>query len=286
MNIFQWLVPWEPSPTVVVCVLAAAIFYWRGARRSPVCAPWPRQLAWWLGLSLSYVALHSRVDYYAEHQFFVHRLQHLVLHHLGPFLIALSHPHVALMRGMPRSIRRRVVRPALAWPPVRLALDVLLNPLVAAILFVGLIYLWLYNPIHYVAMLDVHLYKLMNWSMILDGLLFWWLVLDTRPRPPARLRPGVRVLVALAVIPPQILIGAYITFVKHDLYPIYAICGRALLGMSAATDQYMGGLIVWIPSAMMSVISALIAFRAWVQLDARGRIRRDVKTGRSASGTS
>ncbi|MGB8714897.1 MAG: cytochrome c oxidase assembly protein [Rhodanobacteraceae bacterium] len=274
MTFLNWLIPWEPSPTVVLCVLVAAVLYWRGARRSPACAPWPRQLAWWLGLATIYIGLHSHLDYYAEHQFFIHRLQHLGLHHLGPFLIVLAYPGAALRRGLPLSFRRRVLRPVLAWPPVKMVLDIVLHPLVAAILFVGLIYLWLYDPIHYIAMLDVHLYKLMNWSMTLDGLLFWWLVLDTRPKPPARLSPGVRILVALAVIPPQILIGAYITFVNHDLYPIYAICGRIFLDITPMTDQYLGGLILWIPSSMMSVIAALIAFRAWVQLDARGRIRR------------
>ncbi|MGB8634290.1 MAG: cytochrome c oxidase assembly protein [Rhodanobacteraceae bacterium] len=274
MTFLNWLIPWEPSPTVVLCVLVAAVLYWRGARRSPACAPWPRQLAWWLGLATIYIGLHSHLDYYAEHQFFIHRLQHLGLHHLGPFLIVLAYPGAALRRGLPLSFRRRVLRPVLAWPPVKMVLDIVLHPLVAAILFVGLIYLWLYDPIHYIAMLDVHLYKLMNWSMTIDGLLFWWLVLDTRPKPPARLSPGVRILVALAVIPPQILIGAYITFVNHDLYPIYAICGRIFLDITPMTDQYLGGLILWIPSSMMSVIAALIAFRAWVQLDARGRIRR------------
>ncbi len=274
MTVLNWLIPWEPSPTVVLCILLAAVLYWRGARRSPACAPWPRQLAWWLGLVTIYIGLHSHLDYYAEHQFFIHRLQHLGLHHLGPFLVVLAYPGAALRRGLPLRLRRRLLRPMLAWPPVKKALDFVLHPLVAAIMFVGLIYLWLYDPIHYIAMLDVHLYKLMNWSMTIDGLLFWWLVLDTRPKPPARLSPGVRILVALAVIPPQILIGAYITFVNHDLYPIYAICGRIFLDITPMTDQYLGGLILWIPSSMMSVIAALIAFRAWVQLDARGRIRR------------
>lgn len=274
MNPLQWLVPWEPSPTVMICMLLAAGLYARGLWRAPHAAPWPRQLAWWLGMLVIYIGLHTRLDYYAEHEFFIHRLQHLGLHHLGPFLIVLARPGVVLRRGLPLKFRTRVLRPALAWPPVRIALDILLHPLVASILFVGLIYLWLYAPIHYVAMLDVHLYKLMNWSMTIDGLLFWWLILDTRPKPPARLGPGVRILVALAVIPPQILVGAYITFVGHDLYPIYAICGRIFLDISPATDQHLGGLILWIPSSMMSVIAALLALRAWVQLDARGRIRR------------
>ncbi len=280
MNLMHWLVPWEPSVLVVVCVLTAAILYLRGMRRSRV-ASWPRQLAWWLGLAIIYVGLHTHLDYYAEHQFFIHRLQHMGLHHMGPFLIMLARPGPVLRRGLPLAFRARIMRPLLAWPPVRLALDILFQPLIASVLFVGLIYLWLIPSIHFVAMLDVVWYKVMNYSMTVDGLLFWWLVLDRRPHPPARRAPGTRILTALAVIPPQIAIGAYITFAGHDLFSVYDVCGRVLLDVSAATDQYIGGLILWVPSSMMSVVAALVAFHSWIDLDRRGRLR---KRGNRRSG--
>lgn len=272
MEYLAWLIPWEPSLLVVVCTVLAATFYVRGALHSPRTAPWPRQLAWWLGLGLIYVGLHTHLDYLAQHQFFVHRLQHLGLHHLGPFLIALAHPWATLRRGLPVRWRSRWLNPVLAWAPVRRTVDVLMHPLVASILFVGLIYLWLYYPVHFIVMLDVHWYKLMNYSMAIDGLLFWWLILDPRPKPPARLGPGMRVLVALAVAPPQIVLGAYITFADTDLYPIYTLCGRVMAGLDPMVDQHIGGLILWIPSAMMSAIAALIAFRNWVSLDTRHRL--------------
>lgn len=283
MKLLAWAVPWEPSILVAVTVLAVVTLYLRGARRlrgTPLVR-WPRQLAWWLGLVIIYIGVHTHLDYYAQHEFFVHRLQHMGLHHMGPFLIMLARPGPVLRAGLPLRFRTRVWRPLLETAPVRITLDFLLNPWVASILFVGLIYLWLYDPIHYIAMLDVRLYKLMNYSMTVDGLLFWWLVLDRRPKPPAHLSPGMRIFVALAVIPPQILIGAYITFVGRELYPIYDICGRVFLNLSAATDQYIGGLILWIPSSMMSVVAALIAFGTWVRLDARGRLH---KRGRHQPG--
>ena len=86
------------------------------------------------------------------------------------------------------------------------------SPLLAAFLFVGLFYFWLIPAVHFRAMIDVRLYAVMNWSMVLDGLLFWWLVLDPRPRPPARVSFGVRVALALGVMFPQIVLGAAITF--------------------------------------------------------------------------
>ncbi|MDE1898873.1 MAG: cytochrome c oxidase assembly protein [Xanthomonadaceae bacterium] len=272
MTLLDWLIPWEPSPLTLLAFAAVGALYLRGSRRSPLTAPWPRQLAFWLGFAVLYVGLQSQLDYYAEHEFFIHRLQHLGLHHLGPFLIALAYPGVTLRRGLPLRWRTRGLNPLLRTAPVRRTLNVLLNPVVAGVLFVGLIYFWLWPAVHFDAMLDARLYRVMNTSMAVDGLLFWWLILDPRPRPPARLAPGVRVLLALAVMPPQIALGAYISFTQRDLFPLYSLCGRAMGGISPATDQLLGGLVTWIPASMMSVIAALLALRHWMALSQRRRL--------------
>ncbi len=271
MNLLVWLEPWEFSPTVVVAVVVAAVLFARGVSKAKVSIA--RQLSFWFGLIALYVALHTRLDYYFEHEFFMHRAQHLVLHHLGPFFIALSYPGAAIRAGIPFSWRQRFVRPVLQTRVVRATLDVVMHPVVAVVLFVGLIYFWLLSSVHFVAMLDWRLYRVMNWSMVIDGLLFWWLVLDSRPAPPARLAPGRRVLVVIAAIPPQIVLGAFIFFSPRELYPVYSICGRAFTWLSPMRDQQIGGLLVWIPGSMMSVIGALIALRHWMRLSGRARLR-------------
>ncbi|MEX3839580.1 cytochrome c oxidase assembly protein [Paraburkholderia sp. BR10882] len=277
MTLLYWLQPWEPSPTVMICTMLAAVLFVRGKRHARVSLA--RQLSFWCGLGALYVVLHTRLDYYFEHEFFMHRAQHLVLHHLGPFFIALAYPGAALRAGIPFRWRQRFVRPALAARPVRVALDIVMHPVVAVGLFVGLIYFWLFSPIHLIAMLDWRLYRVMNWSMVIDGLLFWWLVLDSRPAPPARLSPGKRVLVVIAAIPPQIVLGAFIFFTPHELYPVYSICGRAFTWLSPMRDQQIGGLLLWIPGSMMSVVGALVALRHWMRLSARGRLQRDRRPG-------
>lgn len=281
MAMLNWLVPWEFSWIVCIVFAATAALYLRGSRRRRVS--WSRHLAFWSGMALLYAALHTRLDYYSEHEFFVHRLQHLVLHHLGPFLIVLAYPGPVLRSAIAPAWRSRIAAAFTGLVPLRRAVDALMHPLVAAVLFVGLIYLWLWPSVHFDAMLDWRLYRAMNWSMTVDGLIFWWLVLDTRSRPPARLAPGMRVLVALAVTIPQILLGAYISFTRRDLYPIYALCGRAFGGIDASTDQYLGGLILWIPSSMMSVVAALLAFRRWLYLSSRRRLGRAARVVRAAA---
>ncbi|PMS37123.1 putative membrane protein [Trinickia symbiotica] len=273
MDLLVWLEPWEPSPTVVIAIVGAAILFVRGVRHARVSPL--RQAAFWFGLVALYVVLHTRLDYYFEHEFFMHRLQHLVLHHLGPFFIAWSYPGAALRAGIPFNWRQRFLKRATRTKPMRIAFDVIFHPVVAVVLFVGLIYFWLLSPIHFKAMLDWRLYRVMNWSMAIDGLLFWWLVLDPRPAPPARLAPGRRIMMVIAAIPPQIVLGALIFFTPRELYPIYSICGRAFTWISPIRDQQIGGLLIWIPGSMMSVIGALVALRHWMRLSARARLREE-----------
>jgi putative membrane protein len=111
-------------------------------------------------------------------------------------------------------------------------------------------------------MIDVRLYAVMNWSMVLDGILFWSMVLDPRPRPPARVSYGVRAAMAFAVMFPQIALGAFITFVQRDLYPYYDLCGRLFPSIGALNDQHIGGIVMWIPPAMMSVLGVLVVVNA------------------------
>ena len=111
-------------------------------------------------------------------------------------------------------------------------------------------------------MIDARRYALMNWSMVLDGILFWWLVLDPRPKPPARISYGARVALALGVMFPQIVLGAAITFSQSDLYPYYDLCGRLFPSISALNDQHIGGIVIWIPPAMMSAIAVLVVINA------------------------
>ena len=97
--------------------------------------------------------------------------------------------------------------------------------------------------------------------MALDGLLFWWLMFEHGKRGiTPRLGYGTRVLLLAAVMVPQIIIGASITFADRVWFDVYAVCGRAW-PLAPITDQHLGGLITWIPAAMMSVLGILVVLR-------------------------
>lgn len=251
--------PWDFSFSWFFSAAFSLLWYWIGYRRTPIAErprPW-RTLLFLIGLGSIYAVLQTRFEYLAEHMFFLNRFQHVVMHHLGPFLMALAWPWPTIMRGMPGFMRRTIDS-----APVLYLLHIARQPFLAAFLFVGLIALWLIPAVHFRAMINPDLYLLMNWTMVGDGLLFWSLVLDPRARKEAGISFGVRAALAVGVMFPQILIGAIIALSRRDLYDFYAWCGRIYPSIGPLDDQHLGGLIVWIPPAMMSAVALLLVLNA------------------------
>ena len=273
MHLFEWLyflAPYQFSPTITVTTIVVPGLYLRGLRAArlagrPVSGG--RRVCFLTGFFLCYAVMHTRFDYYAQYLFFMHRLQHLVLHHAGPFLMAVAAPWQTLALGVPARVRERWLRPCWLNPVTQGIYRFLQNPVVAPVLFVGLIYFWLTPAVHFDAMLDLTLYHVMNWSMVLDGLLFWWLMLNPQARGGTTvLGYGVRIVILFVIMLPQIVIGAYIALSGKDLYPIYSVCGRAW-PIAASTDQQLGGLLTWIPAAMMSVLGILVVIKLMMKRD-------------------
>jgi putative membrane protein len=255
MALVDWTIPWEPSITLVFSIGISAVLYLIGS--SKVQVPYRNRLSFWCGLISIYLVLHTQFDYYSEQAFFMHRIQHSVLHHLGPFLIALSHPGTAIWMGIPASWRKNITL-AVKLKSVSWTVDFLNNPIVAVTLFCALIIFWMLPQIHVVAMLDWRWYRIMNWSMVINGLMFWNLVLNSYSIRAARLSSGCRIAMMLAIIPPQIVMGALLVFNDHEIYAIYSLCGLVFSGLNGILDQQIGGIILWVNGAMMSMIGILI----------------------------
>jgi putative membrane protein len=279
-TLLKWIVPWEPSWIFLASFLLTCALYLRGSRRLPV--NFSRKLAFWTGMAIIYLSLHTYLDFYAEHEFFMHRIQQLLLHHMAPLLIVTAFPGTVLRAGMPLAWRIRVLQPLRRSWPWRVVSGVLLNPTMATVLFIGFILIWLIPSMQTLAMLDWRIYRFMNWSMLISGFAYWSLVLDHRPHPPGRMTAGLRVLSPAITMTPQILAGAIVTFSKTDLYPIFEICGRAFT-FNVLTGQLIGGVIIWVPSALLESIGGLMALRQWLRLSRNGRLPRRSPHGLSTT---
>ena len=246
--------PWQFHWVEFLGTFLILAWFWRGLQVLPKAqqpALW-RKVCFVFGVLSFYVVLQTRVDYYAQHMFFVHRWAHFVLHHAGAFLIAMGMSGPVLFAGMPEFLK-----PLVRSRPLQATLNVLQHPAVAPSLFVGLLYFWLIPAIHTRVMLDENLYEVMNWTMAINGVMFWSLVLDSRPKPPARLSHLMRALMILLIELPQMVLGAILSLSMTDFYPVYNICGR-VLDMTALNDQHYGGLIIWLPGTLTSFAAMIV----------------------------
>ncbi|WP_353146400.1 cytochrome c oxidase assembly protein [Pollutimonas bauzanensis] len=269
MNVIDWLTPWELSPTLVLAFIVGGWLFVRGTRVHRVSGA--RQAFFWIGMALLYLSMHTRIDYYAERMFFIHRLQHLVLHHLGPLLIMGAYPGQVLRAGLPMSWRLRL-RDFRQSKPGRILVAVLTNKILVPLLFVVLVLGFLIPSVQFYSMLDWRLYRFMNWSVVISGFMYWNLILDRRPSPPAVLSPGGRIISPVITMVPQMVVGAIITFTEYDLYPIFDLCGRAIPGMTAVMDQAIGGLTMWVLAGFVEVFGLLFALATLMRLSAKNRL--------------
>ncbi|MBI3676847.1 MAG: cytochrome c oxidase assembly protein [Proteobacteria bacterium] len=248
-----WM-PWEFSWPVFLATTLSLTWFFRGLSalaKAERPAPW-RIACFVLGVLSIYFALQSRIDYFAQHLFFAHRAQHFVLHHTGAFMIALGTSGRVIRAGMPAFLR-----PVIDWRPLRRTVDVMQHPAVAPVMFVGMIYFWLIPQFHTRVMLDANIYDAMNWTMALNGIMFWTLIVDPRPKPPASIGYGWRALLIIAIEPPQMVLGAILSLSRTDYYPVYRICGR-ILDIPGLSDQHYGGLIIWLPGTFLSLLAIII----------------------------
>src|SRR3546814_21156669 len=71
---------------------------------------------------------------------------------------------------------------------------------------------------------------------------------------------------------PQMVVVAIIAFTEYDLYPIFDLCGRAIPGMTALTDQAIGGLTMWVLTGFVDVFGLLFALATLIRLSANNRL--------------
>jgi putative membrane protein len=94
--------------------------------------------------------------------------------------------------------------------------------------------------------------------MVIDGLLFWFLILDPRPAPEAAHSYATRLITVIVVCFPEMLIGALLSFTTTSIYAYYDLCGRLLPSIGALEDQHIGGIVVWIPGSLISSAAFMI----------------------------
>jgi putative membrane protein len=99
------------------------------------------------------------------------------------------------------------------------------------------------------------------------AVLVWWPVVDPVPEL-VRLQTPVRMLYLFALSVPMSVISALITLSESVLYGWYDAAPR-VFNLTALADQQLGGLIMWVPGALVFWIAISIIFYKWATKENR-----------------
>ncbi len=245
---------WDGPPSVLLGCSALVAAYVAATRRRP-----SRHAGYFFaGIVVLLFAQCSPLDVLGDtYLFSAHMIQHLLLLLIVPPLLIL---------GVPAWLAERW----LAASRVRAAERALRYPAVAWLLGVGAMYAWhlptLYNAT--LAHLGIHIFE--HLCFLVTGVIFWWPICAPLPASRYPALPAMLYLFTAAVA--GSVLGIILTFASPGLYPAYLhpVDARGLLplirdgwGVSAATDQQLGGLIMWVPGGLVYLCAIIGTFARW-----------------------
>ena len=177
----------------------------------------------------------------------VHMTQHILFTLVAPPM---------LIAGMPAWLLRRFLGPR----PVAAVFRVLTKPLVALLLFNGVLLFTHWPEIVTISVRSEWLHFGLHVLLVASALVMWWPVMSPLPEFPALPAPGQMLYLFLQSLAPTIP-ASFLTFGDHPLYHVYVAFPR-IWGMSALTDQLIAGLIMkLIGGAILWGFIATIFFR-------------------------
>ena len=258
---------WTFDPLLVVPAVLVLFVYLRGLDRWEERSrthPWWRTVSFIGGVAIVLLALESPLHWLSEHHFTFHMVQHEVLMMLAAPLILLGAPTTPLLRGVPRGVRRAVLEPVVNAPAVRWVFRTLTHPATAIVVYVLVLYSWHFLPGWYAATLTRTLvHDVQHMSFLVAASLVWWNVIDPAPLH-SRMPYGVRMLFLFVLSTPKAFMGAFIAFSPETFYEDAYGSIEPILDISLATDQLIGGMIMWVPSQMMYLLSMAAVFFVWM----------------------
>ena len=259
------LTAWSWDPAILLSIAVATLLYARGWRHlwrrrhlvgPRVVGPEPwRAVCFGAGLLTLVAALESPIGTYDQELFFLHMTEHLLLTMVAAPLLLLGAPLVPMLWGLPRQERHGAGRLLRPHGVLRQLGDALTNPYVALPVFLVTFSAWHIPALYDAAQGQTLIHYAEHVLFFATALLFWWPVIH----PNGGTRKLSRVAAILYFTPPMFvgtLIGALLTFASHPLYATYSAAPR-LTSLSAADDQQIAGLIMWIPGGMVYVVAVL-----------------------------
>ena len=240
--------------------------------------PWYRTALWVAGMLVLFYTTHGGVNVYESFLFSSHMLAHMTLGMVVPILLVPGAPITLALRTIAK--RTDGSRGPREWIMLLVHskfFGILSNPLVAAGLFTGSLWLFYYTPLFRWATENHIGHQWMIIHFVLTGYLFVSALVGIDPapnRPPYPIR----------------LVVLFATMAFHAFFGLALVTGTGLLladwygamgwGTSALADQQAGGGIAWSVGEIPNAILAVTIVVLWARSDKREQTRYDRKADR------
>ncbi len=279
----RYLTEWQLDPLWALVVVFLAFFYlagvWRLNRRGDSW-PWYRTVLWLLGLLILLWVTNGAPGVYGMFLFSTHMLGHMILTMAIPILLVLAAPVTLAARAIhKRDDGSRGGREWILWAVQSPYMGVLTNPIVAAVIFAGSLWVFYFTDMFRWAVSDHIGHVWMVVHFLLSGYLFALVLVGVDPvkkRPPH----AFRLLLLLATMAFHAFFGlAIMSDTGLMLADWFGAMGRTW-GLPPMEDQQWGGGIAWSVGEIPTVILAIVVAIQWGRSDAREAKRQDRKADR------
>lgn len=238
---------WNLDPSLIACLLAALAVYELGVRRLQVETrhlPTWRRAGFGAGWTIAALALISPLCPLSVSLFSARVGQHMILSLIAAPLVLLGRPGQVFSALAPRLSRR------VSTSPVARAA---VSPAGAATLFAGALWFWHAPGPYDATFASPIVYWLMHLTVFAAALLVWRVLLDSSA---ARAVPAMAVGAVSTL--QMTFLGAIITLTPRLLYAPHILTPYAW-GLTQASDQQLGGLIMWVPGCTIFLAVTLVA---------------------------
>jgi putative membrane protein len=217
------------------------------------------------------VALVSPLDGLGEDYLFsAHMVQHLLLGDIAPLFMLL-----ALSRVIMRPLTRRL-------QAVERALGPLAHPASALVLWLALVYLWHIPSLYDSALEHPTVHALQHVSFFTAGTLVWWPLIQ--PVPMRHRLAGMWTFGYIGAAKLGLAsLGMYLTWTSSVAYTYYEHVPR-VWGLSAISDQNVGGAIMMVEQSVLLVTVLAVLFGRMLAQSEQDELRRERLEERAAAG--
>jgi putative membrane protein len=215
--------------------------------------------SFWIGWTALMAAVAPPLDRAATLTFSAHMAQHELLMLVGGPLLIVGRPIVPWLWALPLPARLQASvglqhrAPTWLWRTAT-------TPVVAWGLHGVAVWVWHLPAVYEAAVGSEPIHALQHATFIATSALFWWGLVYGRY---GRAAYGASALYVFTTMTHTGVLGALFALSTAPFYQVYAD-RAAVLGIDAARDQQLAGLVMWIPAGVVLMVFGLALVVAWV----------------------